>query len=235
MNIQAIQAKIAKGEELTDAEREFVGTWSPDGAIAAARKSADEKHAKELAAAQVARDEAIAAMESKQNEGATEAERLKLQLDKANKKAEAAEKRIAEQAEAVAKAQRNAQIDAIAAGIQWADPASAKAGRVLIERDLVDVADLANAAEITPIIDAAKATTLTRLIAAEPTSGAGVHSSTGNAGARGGKEPILFSPDMFKGKTPEERKKLLADMASQPDPELQKVAVGQRTVMRATV
>lgn len=234
MNIQDLTAKIAKGEELTDAEREFVGKWSPDGAIAATRKTADEKHAKELAAAQVARDEAIAALEAKSTEGATETEKLKLQLEKATKAREAAEKRVAEQAEAVGKAQRASQIDAIAGSIQWVNPNARNAGRVLLERELASIGDLSSEAEVTPIVDAAKATSLTLLMAAAGTTGAGVHSSTGAGTVKGGKEPIRYSTQMFKGKTREEREKMLADMASQPDPELHAVNMGNRTVMRAT-
>lgn len=159
---------------------------------------------------------------------------MRLQLDRATKKAEAAEKRIAEQSAAVEKAQRDARIDAIAAGIQWADPSSAKAGRVLIERDLVGVADLTADADVAPIIDAAKATTLTRLMAAPATAGTGVHSSTGKATAPSGKEPIKYSYDMFRGKTSEERAAMIRQMESQPDPELERVQVSGRTVMRAT-
>ena len=61
-----------------------------------------------------------------------------------------------------------------------------------------------------------------------------LHSSTGKADAKGGKEPIHFSYDMFKGKTPEERQQLIRDMERQNDPEMEKVNVGGRTVMRAT-
>ena len=234
MNIQAIQAKIAAGTDLTDGEREFVGSWSPDGAMASARKTADEKHAKELAAAQVARDEAITALDAKNATGATETEKLKLQLDKATKKSAEFEKRIEDQAAAVAKATRDGQIDAIANGIQWVNPNAGKAGRVLLERELTGITDLSAEGEVTPIVDAAKATSLTLLMAAAGTTGAGVHSSTGKADAKSGKEPIHFSYDMFKGKTSEERADIIRTMERQNDPEMQKTVVGSRTVMRAT-
>ena len=239
MNIQAIQAKAAKGEQLTDEELKFFGTgWSLDDAISKARKDATEKAtsdlATKLAASDLRADEAEAALEAKSTTGKTETEKLKLQLEKATKKVADNQKQIEEQAAAVAKATRDGQIDAIAGGIQWVNPNAGKAGRVLLERELVGITDLSAEAEVTPILDAAKATSLTLLMAAESTTGAGVHSSTGKAAASSGKEPIHFSYDMFKGKTSEERENIIRTMERQNDPEMEKTVVGSRTVMRAT-
>jgi hypothetical protein len=233
MNIRELLAKIGKGDDLTDEERKEIAVWSPDGELANARKTAEERHAKELAALQIKLEEATEALEARSTEGATEAEKLKLQLEKATKAREAAEKKYAEAQELTVKAQRSSQIDAIVGGIQWADEASRRAGRVLIERDLVDVTDLTAEADVTPIVDAAKASILTRLMAAAGTTGTGVRATTGTGTGKGAKDPILFSPDMFKGKTAEERAKILADMRSQPDPEMQASPASGRVVMRA--
>jgi hypothetical protein len=102
MNLKEILAKLAKGEALTDAEKDFLAKFDPqkaidDAAAAARRKSeTDAKAAKDEAdAARRERDDLKAQAEEAANKGKPEIDRLKADNEKLKAKIVELEKTVA--------------------------------------------------------------------------------------------------------------------------------------------
>jgi predicted RNase H-like nuclease (RuvC/YqgF family) len=167
MNLQAILDKLARGEELTDAERDFLKTHKLqedlDAAAANARRKAEERaQAAEAAKAEADQraKEAQDALDAKENEGKPELEKLQAQVEKLNEQ-------IAErdaQIEALSKDKegltREAKLQSIfqAAGIAFIDKVDGEAMSGLFKGQFGDLSleDLDDADKTTPIVETFK-------------------------------------------------------------------------------
>lgn len=192
MDIKTILAKIAKGENLTDAEKEFVGKFDLqaqlDTAAAGARKKADgeAKTAKDALAALQAEFDAFKA-EHDPAKGQSEITKLTERIGKLEKaKADAEAKATA--------LERTGKIRALAkeAGIVAAKGVDAASLDLLVD-NLMGSIDLDDADAVKAAFDGFKGKNA-GLIAAETTGGAG-HKGAPGAGAYSGPNP--FAKETF--------------------------------------
>jgi len=206
MSIQDILAKIAKGEELTEDERSTVADFNPTDVASRRVKEVQEKAAKEAAALKAQLDELQAKVDERDTAQLSEAEKLKRDVAKAQKALEQAKADAEAARKEAAQTQRNYALESVMGGIPWVDDAARAAGRILLQQQLSEVEDLSDATAVKPLVDAAKESVLSRLIAAEGVHGTGIHNNaTNRAGAAKAKEPeFKYKPGMFDGMTPKE-------------------------------
>ena len=167
MNLKAILDKINRGEELSEAEKNFLAEYDHQAAIdtvaANARRKADEK----LKTAEAAKAEAEAkakeaqdALDAKNDEGKPELEKLQAENEKL--KEQIAERDT--QIEALSKDKegltREAKLDAVirTAGLQFVDKVDADAMANLFKSGFgaLSLEDLDDDAQIAPIVEAFK-------------------------------------------------------------------------------
>ena len=202
MSIKDILAKAAKGEELSEDERAALASFDPTDVASGRVKDVQAKAAKEAAELSAKVEELQAKLDEKDSATLTETEKLKRDLARAQKAQEAAQAAADTAQKDAAKTARNYALESVLGGIQWVDDSARAAGRVLLERELAEV-DLGDKAAVTPIIDAAKQSVLSRLVAADGVNGTGIrNNATGTAKKQ---EPeFRFEPGMFNGMRPEE-------------------------------
>lgn len=166
MDIKKILAKVAKGEELTEAEKTFLSTYDPEKATNDAAAAARRKAEEELKRVQTKLDELTAesdavkkkAEEEKKN-GMTESEKLTAQLKALADKVAAAEaKTAAAEAKAAATLRSQTIRDAAkAAGIVIAPKTvNEKLFYKILENSLAEV-DIANQEQLEAALDSFKA------------------------------------------------------------------------------
>lgn len=141
MTLKDVLAKVAKGEALTDDEKDFVAKFDLDkatnDAAKAARKSAEAEAAK-LKADLAEKEKALASAEEEKGKGSSEYAKLSKKLDEFQKKYEASEAKLAAKA-------REESISAIAEsnGCKAAKGISSSTFKLLIENSLngIDLTD----------------------------------------------------------------------------------------------
>lgn len=130
MKLKDIQAKIAKNEELTEAEKKFLAEYDSEKAVneaaAAARRKAEEKQAeaeKALTDATKKLEELTKQVEAKENEGKTDLEKAQGQIAALGKKVEELTGQLTDSTKAQTELQRSQTIADLRrkAGIQFVD------------------------------------------------------------------------------------------------------------------
>lgn len=202
MNIKTILMKMAKGEDLTDAEKEFVQNYDPDkaanDAAAAARRKAEDKLNEvqtKLDKLQADADAAKAKADEEKQNGMTEMEKLTARVEKLTEQLEASEAKAKEAETKTAATLRSQTIrdKAKAAGINLAPKTvNEKLFYQLLESSLKDV-DINDEAKLTESLNAFKSENA-GIISAGGSGGAG-NVGYPNSGGISSKNP--WSKDSF--------------------------------------
>lgn len=126
-------------------------------------------------------------IETVKAKGLPEAEKAQAELTKANKRAEAAEAKLAQTTADFAKAKRTVALDKIAQGVKYIDVVTPQAGRTLLEQALAGVENMEDETTVAAALAAFKENNKT-LIASE-SQGTGGGTGRPGAGASGGGVP----------------------------------------------
>lgn len=155
MNIKELIAKLAKGETLTDEEKQFVTDYDPEKAANSAAAAARKKAEAELKAAREKAAELEAQLADAGNEGKTELEKLQKQVEKLNKSIADKDAAIAKAAADQKKSARDSKIGKIMSGMKLMDGVDQDLVRMALDRALGEVGDddLDKADVTKPILD----------------------------------------------------------------------------------
>jgi DNA repair exonuclease SbcCD ATPase subunit len=196
MDIKALLAKVAKGEALTDEEKQALTEYDPDRAANSAAAAARKKAEAELKAAKDKVTELEQQLSEAGNEGKTELEKLQKALEKANKTL-AEKDALIQKAEADRKKGiRDGKIGKIMSGLKLMDGVDQDLVRMALDRTFADVGDddLDNETTIKPLLDGFTAKNKA-LIVGDAGGGTGTPPKDGARGGGGATDPMKMTAE----------------------------------------